>query len=240
MAEKSKILIVEDEESIRVGLCDLFVYHGYSVDWTDDGKSGLEKALQGNYDILVLDVMLPNIDGFTLCQKIKEAKREQAIIMLTAKSSEEDIINGLSLGADDYISKPFSVRELVLRVEALLRRVRAQGPKIKKLVIGEKLEINIDLLQGITPSTSTTTDFTLREIEILNFLKANEQRFVSREELLAEVWGYEKAASIETRTVDIHIAKLRRKIESDPKNPEFIVTNRGQGYRLVNSKTINE
>ena len=124
MNKKLKLLIVEDEEAIRNGLMDLFVYHGYEVDYAAEGRSGLEKSLSGAFDLILLDVMLPGINGFEICERIREKDREQPIIMLTAKSSDEEIILGLSLGADDYVAKPFSVAQLVLRVQAVLRRSR--------------------------------------------------------------------------------------------------------------------
>ena len=122
MQRKSRLLIIEDEQAILTGLLDLFVYHGYDVDAAQDGQLGLEKALQGNYDLIILDIMLPRLDGFAICNAIRHHSREQPLIILTAKTTDEDIITGLTLGADDYVAKPFSVRELVLRVEAVLRR----------------------------------------------------------------------------------------------------------------------
>ena len=122
MQRKSRLLLIEDEQAILTGLLDLFVYHGYDVDAAQDGQLGLEKALHGNYDLIILDIMLPRLDGFAICDAIRHHSREQPLIMLTAKTTDEDIITGLTLGADDYVAKPFSVRELVLRVEAVLRR----------------------------------------------------------------------------------------------------------------------
>src|SRR5207244_7837410 len=122
MQRKSRLLIIEDEPAILTGLLDLFVYHGYDVDAAQDGQLGLEKALQGTYDLIILDIMLPRLDGFAICDAIRHHSREQPLIILTAKTTDEDIITGLTLGADDYVAKPFSVRELVLRVEAVLRR----------------------------------------------------------------------------------------------------------------------
>jgi DNA-binding response OmpR family regulator len=239
MANKQKILIVEDEESIRIGLCDLFAYHGYEVEWEDDGGEALKKTHNSDYDLIILDVMLPSLDGFSLCQKIKENKKDQAVIMLTAKSTEEDRILGLSLGADDYVCKPFSIRELVLRVEAVLRRCVTSQAVVCQLQIGNYLLIDTKLLVGKDFNTGVEKElFSRREVDILLYLHRYQTRYVSRDELLAEVWGYEKAASIETRTVDIHIAKLRRKIEPSAKDPQYLVTNRGEGYRLVSSQII--
>jgi len=231
MKAKPRLLIVEDEAAILFGLTDVFVYHGFDVDSAKDGKEGLRKALSGQYDLILLDVMLPNIDGFTLCNKIRERNRDQPVIMLTAKSSEEDIITGLTLGADDYIAKPFSVRELVLRVESVLKR------SSRKLREGQKIlqvgAIRIDTVNLVQLDAAEPLAFSRREIDILQYLNHHVERPVSREELLEAVWGYKQAAAIETRTVDIHIAKLRRKIEADPKTPQYLVTLRGEGYRLM-------
>ena len=230
MQKKIKILIVEDEEAIRSGLMDLFVYHGYEVDYADDGRVGLEKGLSGTFDLILLDVMLPGINGFEICEQIRQKDRDQPIIMLTAKSSDEEIIQGLSLGADDYVAKPFSVAQLVLRVQAVLRRSKVTLSQQRRITLGEDLELDVLNLSGQVGSRSLT--FTRREMDILQYLHANGERPVSRGELLTKVWGYAKDLDLETRTVDIHIAKLRRKIEPDPANPRFLVTIRGAGYRL--------
>jgi DNA-binding response OmpR family regulator len=208
MSEKLKLLVVEDEEIIRNGLIDVFVFHGYEVDSAGDGEEGLRKAQTGKYDLILLDVMLPVKDGFSICNEIRSRDRDQPIIMLTAKTTDEDIITGLTLGADDYVAKPFSVQELVLRVEAVLRRTRKLQLRDRELQIGS-------------------------DLCILLYLQQNSDRPVPRGELLSEVWSYAKGSCIETRTVDIHIAKLRRKIEADPKNPCFLITVRGEGYKLM-------
>jgi two-component system response regulator RegX3 len=227
---KLKLLIVEDEQAILQGLIDVFVYHGFEVDSADDGRQGLEKALTGQYALILLDVMLPFVDGFTICNKIREQDKNQPIIMLTAKSSEQDIIMGLTLGADDYIAKPFSIRELVLRVNAVLKRNHQPSHENSIFHVGS---IQIDMANLIQINSETPCSFSRRELDILSFLHNNSERPVSREELLEHVWGYKQADAIETRTVDIHIAKLRRKIETDPKQPEWLVTIRGEGYRLI-------
>lgn len=230
MQKKLHILVVEDEEAIRTGLVDVFVYHGYEVDSTADGLEGLRKVETGKFDLILLDVMLPSMNGFDVCDEIRKTDRDQPIIMLTAKVTEEDIVAGLRLGADDYVAKPFSITELVARVEAVLRRSRSQMMLSSHLKLGE-LEVDIANMCG--QRGEETVVFTRREIELLQCLAANTQRPVSREELLTEVWGYARNLDIETRTVDIHIAKLRRKIEPDPKEPSFLVTVRSAGYRLI-------
>jgi DNA-binding response OmpR family regulator len=226
-----RLLVVEDETPIRVGLADVFVYHGYEVETAAEGKEGLAKALSGNFDLLLLDIMLPGVDGFEICNRVRERDPEQPIIMLTAKTSDEDIVRGLSLGADDYVAKPFSVAQLVLRVQAVLRRAGIGLEKAAHIRIGDDLEVDTRNLSGSRGSQRLS--FTRREVEILQYLQAKSERPVPRDELLSKVWGYGRTLGIETRTVDIHIAKLRRKIEPDPARPRYLVTVRGAGYRLL-------
>jgi len=227
---KPRILVVEDEAAIRTGLADVLVFHGFDVDAVADGKEGLTKALSGRYDLLLLDVMLPGRDGFSICNEVRQVDRAQPIIMLTAKTSDEDIVNGLTLGADDYVAKPFAIAQLVLRVKAVLRRSRVGTENAARIAL-DGVDIDTQNLSGRRGSEALA--FTRREIEILQYLGANAERPVSRAELLTRVWGYDRTADIETRTVDIHIAKLRRKIEADPKEPRNLVTVRGAGYRLI-------
>jgi two-component system response regulator RegX3 len=236
MPHKNRLLIVEDEKAIRTGLIDVFVFHGYEVDFAADGNSGLEKALSGHYDMVLLDVMLPGMDGFEICNRIRAVDRDQAIIMLTARTSDEDIIQGLSLGADDYVAKPFSVSQLVLRVQAVLRRTQTCVDENLQFQLGDSVEVDCQNLSGRCGKDALS--FTRREIEILQFLHANSTRPVSRDELLNKVWGYAKNLGLETRTVDIHIAKLRRKIEQNPAKPEHLITVRGAGYKLVSEKPV--
>ena len=231
MQTQARILIVEDEPSIRMGLIDVFAYHGYEVDFAEHGEAGLEKALSGEFDLILLDVMLPGINGFEICNRVHEQNRTQAIIMLTAKSSDEDIIKGLSLGADDYVAKPFSVAQLVLRVQAVLRRSKPETEQNTRIILDADTEIDCLNLSGT--SGANTLSFTRREIDLLQYLQSHSAGPVSREELLHKVWGYADNVELETRTVDIHIAKLRRKIEKDSASPAFLVTVRGAGYRLL-------
>lgn len=227
MAQKARILVVEDEAAIRSGLVDVFVYHGYEVETAEHGHDGLRLALGGNFDLILLDVMLPGIDGFEICNRIRQQDRRQPVIMLTAKSSDEDIVQGLTLGADDYVAKPFSVTQLVLRVQAVLRRAGVGEAAVREIRLNNDLVIDTENL------SAGNTVFTRREMDLLQYLCQQAGRPVAREELLARVWGYANHMEIETRTVDIHIAKLRRKIENDPANPKAIVTVRGAGYRLM-------
>jgi two-component system response regulator RegX3 len=231
MQTKQRILLVEDEAAIRQGLIDVLIYHGYEVDFTADGREGLQKALTREFDLILLDVMLPTLDGFSICNQIREQNREQAIIMLTAKSSDDDIIQGLTLGADDYIAKPFSVTQLLLRVQAVLRRTSTQLEPNQQIELADNVLIDCQNMSATTSNGTLT--ITRREMDILLYLSAHSQRPVSRDELLNKVWGYANDIDLETRTVDIHIAKLRRKLEPDSSQPRFLVTVRGAGYRLM-------
>ncbi len=234
---KLKLLIVEDEAAIRAGLVDVFIYHGYDVVTAENGRDGLQLALTGDYDLILLDVMLPFMDGFEICQKIREKDRDQPIIMLTAKSSDEDVIQGLTLGADDYVAKPFSVAQLVLRVQAVLKRSRGAVNAAATIKLENGLTVDVNNLSADWSDTenvkSEPVAFTRREMDVLEYLFQYSDRPVSREELLHKIWGYKEDMDIETRTVDIHVAKLRRKIESDPKTPSALLTIRGAGYKLV-------
>lgn len=235
MNQERSVLIIEDEEIVRRGLQDLFAHYGFKVESAGDGKEGLEKALARRYSMIILDIMLPTMDGFAVCNEIRKVTREQPIVMLTAKDDEEAIIAGLTLGADDYILKPFSIRELMLRVEAIMRRSHSAESIMRELIVGGVLTVDTKNLVGrwLNRPGEAPLEFTRKEVEILRYLDAHPDRPVSREELLSNVWDYERASEIETRTVDIHIAKIRKKIERNPKTPELLITFRGEGYRLV-------
>lgn len=231
MTSKARLLIVEDEKAIRNGLLDVFIYHGYEVETADDGHSGLAKSCTGQFDLVLLDVMLPGINGFDILKQIRQQDREQAIIMLTAKSTDEDIIAGLSLGADDYVAKPFSITQLVLRVEAVLRRTLALEYHAALIELDDTLKLDTQNLCADIEGQKIS--FTRREMDVLQYLHQHHERPVPREELLAKVWGYARNLELETRTVDIHIAKLRRKIEPVPASPRYLLTVRGAGYKLL-------
>lgn len=230
MDAKPRILIVEDEEAIREGLTDVLVFHGFEVECAVTGPAGLDKALSGRFDLVLLDIMLPGMDGYDVCDRIRAEDRRQPIIMLTARTSDEDIVQGLKLGADDYVAKPFSVQQLVLRIRAVLRRTAAGEVRARTIRL-DGMRIDTENLTGTGAAGDVA--FTRREIEVLSYLAAHHDRPISREELLAKVWGYGRNLEIETRTVDIHVAKLRRKIEPDPTAPRHLVTVRGAGYRLI-------
>lgn len=236
MSDKANILIIEDEEAIRTGLIDVLIYHGFTTDFAADGNTGLEKALSGKFDLILLDVMLPGMDGFAVCEHIRKEDREQPIIMLTAKTSDDDIIQGLQLGADDYVAKPFSVAQLILRIQAVLRRSGLTQETDHIIELGsnkQKNHIQIDPRNLSAIKNKKDIHFTRREMDILLYLFNHAERPVPRDELLNKLWGYAKNLDLETRTVDIHIAKLRRKIEQDPAKPSYLLTVRGAGYRLM-------
>lgn len=229
---KAHILIVEDDPAIRNGLADVLVFNGYSVEKEEDGEIGLQQSITQKFDLILLDVMLPSLDGFTLCRKIREMKQNQPIIMLTAKGSEDDIVTGFTAGADDYISKPFSLRELIVRIEAILRR---SG----KITVTENLNLNgivCDSNNLWAEYQGNRTDLTRKEMDILFYLHRHQSRIVSKKELLTEVWHYSDG-DIETRTVDIHMLKLRKKLATLSGSDTFIKTIRGEGYRLDYEKT---
>lgn len=230
MQRKPRLLIVEDELAIRTGLVDVFVFHGFEVEFAEDGNSGLHKALSGRFDLILLDVMLPGINGFDICAQIRAQDRDQPVIMLTARNTDEDIVQGLALGADDYVAKPFSVAQLVLRVQAVLRRSGFASDESAVLKLAD--DIDIDTRQLNACVRGETVALTRRELDVLTYLYQHRDRPVPREELLHKIWGYARDLDIETRTVDIHLAKLRRKLERDPKQPTLLITVRGGGYRL--------
>ena len=224
---RASILVVEDDLAILKGLLDVFVFNGYHAKGLEDGGEGLRAGLEENYDLIILDVMLPTLDGFSICKAVRKKKPGQGIIILTAKGSEDDIVNGFRAGADDYVSKPFSLRELMVRVEAVLRRTG-------KNLGDEQIRFKGIFFDGKTLNASFenhTIEITRREMDIIVYLYRHMDRIVSKKELLTEVWQYADA-DIETRTVDIHILKLRKKITALMGDIPFILTIRGEGYRL--------
>ena len=224
---KASILVVEDDPAILHGLLDVFVFHVYQAQGAEEGAEGLRRSIEGDYDLILLDVMLPNLDGLTICREVRQAKPRQAIIMLTAKGSEGDIVEGFKAGADDYVSKPFSLRELMVRVEAVLRRAGKSVGEEQLTVAG----IHFDGRNLLASFQGRSAELTRREMDIVVYLHRHRDRIVSKKELLKEVWGYADP-EVETRTVDIHILKLRKKIHA--LNPEcgLVPTVRGEGYRL--------
>ncbi len=226
--ESKKILIVEDEKAISDIIKFNLTKEGFEADTAYDGQDGLEKALSGNPDLILLDVMLPLMDGFEVCKRVRESSMVP-ILMLTAKEEEVDKVLGLELGADDYITKPFGMRELIARIRANIRRTDAQ---INDGDNGENLEkignLIVDMNRYEVRKEGKTLDLTLREFELLKYLAEREDRVFSREQLLEEVWGYEYYGDI--RTVDVTVRRLREKLEDDSSEPKYIMTKRGVGY----------
>jgi DNA-binding response OmpR family regulator len=224
---KAHILVVEDDPALLRGLVDVLVYNGYQVKGVDDGGLGLEAGLKDTFDLILLDVMLPTLDGFSVCKEIRKKKPEQGIIIITAKGAEDDIVTGFHAGADDYISKPFSLREVMVRIEAVLRRT-GKNPGDAEIHFRE---VFFDGKNLKAQYQQQTTELTRKEIDIIAYLHRYRDRIVSKKELLTEVWQYADA-DIETRTVDIHMLKLRKKIAGLIGDKPFITTIRGEGYRL--------
>lgn len=226
---KPSVLLVEDETSIREGLEDVFTYHGYDVVAFRDAEGALEHAGEHGFDIAVLDVMLPGIDGFELCGHLREKRASVPILMLTAKGSEEDVVTGFRSGADDYVTKPFSIRELLMRVEALLRRVGVSNDPPETIPFGPW---TVEPQSLRASDNGDVRELTPRELELVALFVRERGRVVSRRTLLKEVWGMSHADEVETRTVDMHIAKLRKKLDPDV---ELLTTIRGAGYRFDDS-----
>ncbi|MCB0316248.1 MAG: response regulator transcription factor, partial [Calditrichaeota bacterium] len=226
-----KILIVEDEPQMRMGLRDNLEFEGYTVDTAEDGRVGLEKILENPYDLILLDVMMPHLSGFDVCKKAREKGIRTPVIMLTAKGEEIDKVLGLELGADDYITKPFSLRELLARIKAVLRRAGEAGnaPEASGEVTIGNLTVDFSTYDAYMDERAEPMSH--KEFELLKYLWQHQGQTVSRDELLNEVWGYEEFPT--TRTVDNFILKLRKRIESDPARPRFILTVHGIGYKLV-------
>lgn len=224
-----KILVVEDEPQMRLGLKDNLEFEGYDVDFAEDGEAGLNKILGNPYDLIVLDVMMPKLSGFDVCKKVREKGIRTPIIMLTAKGEEIDKVLGLELGADDYITKPFSLRELIARIKAVLRRADGGAAASNHaLSIGN---LTVDFTSYNATVDGEPVSMTHKEFEILKYLSEHQNQTVSRDQLLNEVWGYEDFPT--TRTVDNFILKLRKRVEADPAHPKHILTVHGIGYKLL-------
>lgn len=225
----SRILVVEDDEAMAVALQDGFTYEGHDVIRASDGEEGLRIAREDAPEIMILDIMLPRMTGLEVCKTLRGDGSDLPIIMLTARGQEIDKVLGLKLGADDYVTKPFSFMELMARVEAVLRRSQPHSPEDASLCrIGD---VTVDLARHEACKSGEPLALTPREFRLLGFLIERLGEVVSRDELLDAVWGYETIPF--TRTVDTHIAKLRKKIEDDPSNPELLITVHRFGYKLV-------
>ncbi|MAE93698.1 MAG: DNA-binding response regulator [Deltaproteobacteria bacterium] len=227
--DSPRVLVVEDEPAIQRGLCDVLAYHGYQPTGSDTGEDGLREGLTGQYDLVLLDVMLPGKSGFDVCEELRAEAPRLPILMLTARGAEEDVVRGFRCGSDDYVTKPFSIAELLARVEALLRRSgqggeAGPGPPFS---IGP---VEIEPERRIAVTEEGEVELSRRELELLTLLVRERGRIVSRRVLLQEVWGFERPERLETRTVDMHIAKLRKKLGAAR---DAIETVRGEGYRLA-------
>lgn len=225
-----KILVVDDEQNMRTGLKDNLEFEGYDVDTAADGEQGLKKILENNYHLIILDVMMPRKSGFDVCKEVRKNGITTPIILLTAKGEEIDKVVGLEIGADDYVTKPFSLRELLARVKAILRRGDGlvMNESDRDIKIG-KLNVNFSGYKATFNNEDVAMSH--KEFEILHYLWKHRNTTVSRENLLTEIWGYEETPT--TRTVDNFILKLRQKIELDSNHPQIILTVHGIGYKLV-------
>jgi len=224
----AKILIVEDEPNMVAGLRDNFEFEGYQVLTAPDGVAGLERALSESPDLVILDVMMPRMSGLDVCKQLKAKKPSMPIIMLTARGQEVDKVVGLELGADDYVTKPFSIRELLARVKAVLRRAGTIPKQGDKFAFGE-VEVNLRNCQVSRKGKSL--EFSSKEFELLKYFLNHPGETLSRDRLLEDVWGYDRFPT--TRTVDAHIVRLRQKVEPKPDDPRFILTVHGTGYKFV-------
>jgi DNA-binding response OmpR family regulator len=224
----TKILIVEDEPNMVTGLRDNFEFEGYEVLTAGDGVAGLERALKESPDLVLLDVMMPRMSGLDVCRQLKAKRPSMPIIMLTARGQEVDKIVGLELGADDYVTKPFSIRELVARVKAVLRRTRTAPKEQDRYLFGE---VDVDIRKCQVSRRGKAMDFSSKEFELLKYFLCHPGETLSRDRLLEDVWGYEHFPT--TRTVDAHIVRLRQKVEPKPEEPRFILTVHGTGYKFV-------
>lgn len=224
----NRLLIVEDDQPMAVALRDGFEYEGYSVQVATDGAEGLRLAAERRPDIIILDVMLPKTSGLDVCRRLRSAGDQVPIILLTARGQEIDKVLGLKLGADDYVTKPFSFMELAARVEAVLRRATSRIERVETFQFGD---VELDFKRLVAFKGGSALELSPREFRILQYFIEHRGEVVTRDQLLDSVWGYNSIPL--TRTVDTHIAKLRHKTEPDPAHPRFIVTVHRAGYKFV-------
>jgi len=225
----SRLLLLEDESNLAFLLSERLHREGYQVDTCGDGEQGLSRASSGEYDLLILDIMLPGKNGFEICRELRHRGSALPILMLTARGDVSDRVNGLKLGGDDYLAKPFEVSELLARIEALLRRARmTQNNADAIFSFGD---LTVDFRGKEVTRKGQPIELSAREFQLLSYLIVHREAAVSREELLDKVWGYQSIPN--TRTVDVHIAQLRQKIEDNPKEARYIVTVYGCGYKFL-------
>ena len=225
---RAKILVVEDEPNMVVGLRDNFEFEGYEVITASDGIEGLERALKESPDLVVLDVMMPRMSGLEVCKQLRAKRASLPIIMLTARGQEVDKVVGLELGADDYVTKPFSIRELLARVKAVLRRTAVIPKDQEQHSFGD---VEVDLRRCRVLKSGKALDVSSKEFELLKYFICHSGETLSRHRLLEDVWGYEHYPT--TRTVDTHLVRLRQKLEPNPEEPQYFLTVHGTGYRFV-------
>ncbi len=225
---RAKILVVEDEPNMVVGLRDNFEFEGYEVLTARDGVEGLQMALEESPDLVVLDVMMPRMSGLEVCKQLRAQRASIPIIMLTARGQEVDKVVGLELGADDYVTKPFSIRELLARVKAVLRRTSVVPKDRDQHSFGD---IEVDLRRCRVLRSGKALDVSSKEFELLKYFICHAGESLSRHQLLEDVWGYEHYPT--TRTVDTHLVRLRQKLEPNPEQPQYFLTVHGTGYRFV-------
>ncbi|MFN0166228.1 MAG: response regulator transcription factor [Bryobacteraceae bacterium] len=222
----SRILLVEDEPGLVLTVSDLLTSEGYEVDTALDGHAGLTKAVKHDFDLIILDVMLPRKNGFEVCRELRQQGRDTAVLMLTAKTQVVDRVVGLKLGADDYLPKPFDPSELLARVEALLRRVKKEKrPPVARFQFGS---VEVDFDAARVTRAGSPVNLAAKELQLLRYLIDHRGNVVLRDELLQNVWEYQ--SDVSSRTVDVHVAWLRQKLEENPANPKHILTSRGKGY----------
>lgn len=224
---KVRLLLVEDEPTLRGLLADRLEHEGFSVTTCGDGLEAADSALRPEYDIIILDVGLPGCDGFEVCRRLRQSGSVTPVLMLTARGNVHDRVAGLRIGADDYLPKPFDVSELLARLDALLRRRSVTAPAY------DFSDVHVDPVRKTVTRGGSVVDLAVKEFQLLCYLLERPDTPVSRDELLREVWGYDKTPS--TRTVDVHMAQLRQKLEKSPKEPKHFVTAHGWGYKFVKS-----
>jgi DNA-binding response OmpR family regulator len=228
--DRKQILVVEDDAAIRRGLVDALRFAGYATLEANEGAAGLASALESDCDLMLLDLVLPGRDGLTVLHELRRARSPLPVIVLTARGAEDDRVRGLGLGADDYVVKPFSIKELLARIEAVLRRTPARPSAVRRFAFHggladlERQEVRFD--------DGGHSDLSEREGQLLQYLACHAGRAVSRDELLARVWGL-NPSGITTRTIDMHIVRLREKLQDDPGSPRIVLTVRGQGYMIA-------
>jgi DNA-binding response OmpR family regulator len=233
--DQRQILVIEDDPAIRRGLVDALGFAGYAPTEAADGPSGLSAALGSRCDLVLLDLVLPRGDGLAILREVRAARPLLPVIVLTARGSEDDRVLGLSRGADDYVVKPFSIKELIARIEAVLRRTPAGPRDVDRVAFAggradlERREVSFD--------DGERSDLSEREVELLRYLATHNGRAISRDEILEGVWGLDPAG-ITTRTIDMHVARLREKLRDDPARPRIVLTVRGKGYMLTSGSPL--